>query len=221
MDLAKRTLTVYVQIVSRAEEGEEREDLWAKLVCKGIRMYCECKEPKEAEELLVKLRERSSTFSDELKGMLELEEGVCAASVGNDEQAHKHFGRSAELSPTPEAFFYLAKSYARTRVAEEGIDWAGKAIQGDPLQVKYWHLLGLLLAAKERWDDALVALDTGAEVEGEWEESVQLRMTQTVVIEMRDGGDGAVEAVRELFGWIAETKPGSQFCQHLYASASG
>lgn len=212
--MAKRTLTVYVQIVSRAEKEEEAEDVWVQTVCKGVKLYCESKETKQAEELLVKLRERSKTFSNELKGLLELAEGICATATGNNEGAHKHFVQSTELSHTPEAFYYLAKSCARTRTLEDGLTAIGEAIQKDAAHVRYWHLLGLLLAAQESWEEALDALETGPDVEGEWEESVQLRMTQVVIYEMRDGGDAAVEGIRELFEWIGETKPGSKpFCR--------
>lgn len=39
---------------------------------------------------------------------------------------------------------------------------AGMAVEGDPTEIRYWHLLGLLLAAMEQWKAAAEILDTGA-----------------------------------------------------------
>lgn len=39
---------------------------------------------------------------------------------------------------------------------------AGMAVEGDPSEIRYWHLLGLLLAAMEQWKAAAEILDRGA-----------------------------------------------------------
>jgi tetratricopeptide (TPR) repeat protein len=46
----------------------------------------------------------------------------------------------------------------------QAIQYAGLAVEADPRDVKYWHLLGLLLAAQERWEEAREVLEKGADL---------------------------------------------------------
>lgn len=52
---------------------------------------------------------------------------------------------------------------------EKAIECAGLAVQGEPKEVRYWHLLGLLLSAAEKWQEAMEILDRAAELDLEEE----------------------------------------------------
>ncbi|PPQ63641.1 hypothetical protein CVT24_004415 [Panaeolus cyanescens] len=62
-------------------------------------------------------------------------------------------------------FYHLALSFARrsgpSYDLDKAITCAGNAVEGQPGDVRYWHLLGLLLAAKERWSEAREILQRG------------------------------------------------------------
>ena len=47
---------------------------------------------------------------------------------------------------------------------DQAIQYAGLTVEADPGDVKYWHLLGLLLAAQERWEEAKEVLERGADL---------------------------------------------------------
>lgn len=46
----------------------------------------------------------------------------------------------------------------------QAIQYAGLAVEADPEDVKHWHLLGLLLGAQERWEEAREILERGADL---------------------------------------------------------
>ena len=94
-----------------------------------------------------------------------------------------------QTDPTPSGYYHLALSYAipggASAAAAQGstcttsnntdssnakynldqaIQYAGLAVEADPGDVKYWHLLGLLLAAQERWEEAREVLERGADL---------------------------------------------------------
>jgi hypothetical protein len=75
--------------------------------------------------------------------------------------------RSINLYPTHSAYFHIALSFARPGPSQDfkqAIENAGLALQGDPNEIRYWHLLGLLLAATEQWKAAGEILERGAEL---------------------------------------------------------
>lgn len=102
---------------------------------------------------------------------------------------------SIKSHPTPSAYHHLALSFARRIPAAGGlsdafdsqsdpessphtayehnlsraIESAGLAVEGSPHEVRYWHLLGLLLSATEKWSDAKEILERGAELDDESE----------------------------------------------------
>ena len=83
--------------------------------------------------------------------------------------AHALLLRSINTYPTPSAYFHLALSLVRPGPLQNlklGIEYAALALEGDPKEVRYWHLLGLLLAATEQWKAASEILERGAEL---WE----------------------------------------------------
>lgn len=100
--------------------------------------------------------------------------------------SHSLLLQSVQTDPTPGGYYHLALSYAipggATAAAAQGstcttsnntdssnhldqaIQYAGLAVEADPGDVKYWHLLGLLLATQERWDEAREVLERGADL---------------------------------------------------------
>jgi hypothetical protein len=72
-----------------------------------------------------------------------------------------------EESPTPSAYYHLALSFARpgpSHDLDQATVNAGLAVESDPKEIRYWHLIGLLLAASERWKAAEEILAQGAEI---------------------------------------------------------
>jgi hypothetical protein len=44
------------------------------------------------------------------------------------------------------------------------------ALEADPKEIRYWHLLGLLLSIQQKWKDAKEVLERGAELDEDFEE---------------------------------------------------
>ena len=81
--------------------------------------------------------------------------------------AHAMFQRSVETCATPAGQYHLALSFSRTgpaRDTDRAIAHLQSAIEGAPGEIRYWHTLGLLLAAREEWQAACGALEQGAEI---------------------------------------------------------
>jgi hypothetical protein len=77
------------------------------------------------------------------------------------------FQHSVETSPTPAGHYHLALSFARAgpaRDIDRAIGHLQSAIEGAPDEIRYWHALGLILAATEEWQAACGALEQGAEI---------------------------------------------------------
>lgn len=81
--------------------------------------------------------------------------------------SHALLLRSVETFPTPSGYYHLALSLARPGPAQD-LNQAtinvGLALEGDPTEIRYWHLLGLLLTASEQWKEAREALEEGADI---------------------------------------------------------
>lgn len=83
--------------------------------------------------------------------------------------AHALFLQSVNTYPTSSAYFHLALSFARpgpSQDLKQAIENAGLALEGDSKEIRYWHLLGFLLAATEQWKAASEILERGAELGG-------------------------------------------------------
>ncbi|KAG5643985.1 hypothetical protein DXG03_009275 [Asterophora parasitica] len=89
---------------------------------------------------------------------------ACAPHHASQEQDSDS---ESSFVPEPAALYHLALSFAYPGAIhnlEQAILHAGRAIEGDAREIRYWHLLGLLLAAGEKWDEAKEILERGAEV---------------------------------------------------------
>ncbi|KAF8582936.1 hypothetical protein K439DRAFT_1634845 [Ramaria rubella] len=223
-DLAKRTLRLYVQVVSKAREtgayskkepnghreqngngeqgGEGEQDadgepdgVWVETLVQGARMLCRVaggiEEAKEAGELIRKAEERLDKRDSVAAAALKRVEGIWHACMAIREQEPatrpEHFissltafRASLALHPSPSTSFHLALALARPGPARDlpaAIASARDAVEGDPREIRYWHLLGLLSSAVEDWKGARAVLEIGAgideaEEEREGEDSV-------------------------------------------------
>lgn len=84
--------------------------------------------------------------------------------------AHNAFIESIKAQPTSSGYYHLALSFTRAgprRDIEKAIESAGLALEAHPKEIRYWHLLGLLLTAQEKWKEALEILERGAELDKE------------------------------------------------------
>ncbi|KAF7361444.1 hypothetical protein MSAN_01177500 [Mycena sanguinolenta] len=193
--LAKRTLKLYVQLVSKAWEssgGSVSEDTdsnrhFVETLVMGSRMLCKCvsiveqdgmEDAREAGKLVVMARTRLDADQSDLVAAVELAEGVWNSVMAFKERdphsrprrlvnAHECFVKAVATHPTPSGHYHLALSFARSGAAydlEQAILNAGLAVEGDPKEIRYWHLIGLLLAASEQWKAAEEILEQGAEL---------------------------------------------------------
>lgn len=105
-----------------------------------------------------------------------------------------------ETYPTHAAYFHLALSFARpgpTQDLARATDIAAAALEGDAKEIRYWHLLGLLLAATERRSAAQEILEKAADIDetqevGGGEEGTEESGLST------PGDDGSMETSRTL-----------------------
>ncbi|KAK0452995.1 uncharacterized protein EV420DRAFT_634491 [Desarmillaria tabescens] len=203
INLAKRTLRLYVQVVGKAWQTSDAgvgadtdtDQNWVETLVYGIRMLCNLasmangiegiEDVREAETLVEKAKTRLDENNQALVASLLLAEGVCQSVMALKQQdphsrsqrlvtAHALLIRSSQTFPTASAYYHLALSFARSgelQDLQQAIVNAGLAVEGDPREVRYWHLLGLLSAATEEWEPAQMALESGAAI-GEEEVSV-------------------------------------------------
>ncbi|KAJ7688974.1 hypothetical protein B0H17DRAFT_1067381 [Mycena rosella] len=192
--LAKRTLKLYVQIVGKAWQAScpvltddtDSNQHWVETLVAGSRMLCKSaslaadgiEDVREAGKLLEMARTRLDAFDPVQSASVELAEGVWNSVMALKERdphtrpkrladAHAAFLRAAEEHPTPSAYYHLALSFARSGPAhdlEQATLNAGLAVEGDSKEIRYWHLIGLLLAASEQWKAAEEILAQGAEI---------------------------------------------------------
>ncbi|KAG6827014.1 hypothetical protein H0H92_013580 [Tricholoma furcatifolium] len=150
------------------------------------------KEVREAGEYIQKARTRLSPVASGPEGIrlvarVDLAEGIWNVLMNLKEQdphtrpgrladAHEFFLRACletyseeegkpAFAPDPAALFHLALSFAHPgpqHDLEQAIVHAGRAVEADPREIRYWHLLGLLLAAAEKWNEAREILESGA-----------------------------------------------------------
>lgn len=76
-------------------------------------------------------------------------------------------GLAVEASPSAPAHYHLALALSRpgpSRNIPLAIEHARSAVEQDPREIRYWHLLGLLLVATDDWKKAKGVLEYGAGV---------------------------------------------------------
>ncbi|KZS95292.1 TPR-like protein [Sistotremastrum niveocremeum HHB9708] len=173
--LARRTLRVYVTVVSRARQSgdltnPEEDSQWVGMLVQGARMLCRIPDgsvddAKEALTLLHQARETLSADETELSASVDLAEGIANTALALKEQdpatrpdllesALAFFERSKSLHDTASAAFHIALALSRPSTARDlnkAIIHARHAVELDPQEIRHWHLLGLLLAATEDW----------------------------------------------------------------------
>ncbi|KIJ67164.1 hypothetical protein HYDPIDRAFT_25637 [Hydnomerulius pinastri MD-312] len=189
-ELAKRTLRLYVQVVSKACEAGVDDDYdtdrhWVETLVEGSRMLCRLalsrpgsdgiEEVREAGELIEKAKTRLDTDDKELVARVALAEGVWNTVNVLTEQdpltrpvqlsnALAQCSQSVEAFPTPAAHHQLALALAAPGPAqnlEEAVSSASAAVEGEPNEIRHWHLLALLLTAEGQWEKAKGVLEVG------------------------------------------------------------
>ncbi|EGO23192.1 hypothetical protein SERLADRAFT_439938 [Serpula lacrymans var. lacrymans S7.9] len=207
-ELAKRTLRLYVQVVGKSREAGFDEDAdtdrhWVETLIEGSRMLCRlslsrndyrgAEEATEAGEMIEKAKVRLDKDDKELCSRVDLAEGIwesVMAITAQDPhtrparltQALSHFVKSIGTFPTPSAYHHLALALARpgpSQDLDQAITCARSAVEGEPREIRHWHLLGLLLTADEQWDKAKGVLEVGAGI-GENESAVDHSEGDTV-----------------------------------------
>ncbi|KAF8530061.1 hypothetical protein BU17DRAFT_72839 [Hysterangium stoloniferum] len=194
-ELARRTLRLYVQVVSKAREAgtcDESDRIWVETLVQGARMLCRVPggvaEAQEAGDLIIRAEKKLDIRDHATSASVLRAKGIWHACMAIREEepstrpAHlasslAAFKESLELHPIPSTYFHLALALTRPGPARDfsaAVACAQEAVTGDPKEVRYWHLLGLLLAATEKWKPARGVLDyaTGIEEEEEEEEEV-------------------------------------------------
>ncbi|KAJ8496760.1 hypothetical protein ONZ45_g12328 [Pleurotus djamor] len=229
---------------------------WVETLTRGARMLCKLasvsKEAKymddlkEVGDIIAKARTRLPSEDHDLVAAVELAEGVWRSTLAlkaNDPYSrpanlalsHTHLLRSLDVFPTPAAAYHLALSFARPGPAQDldqAIVYAGQAMETDPGELRYWHLMGLLLSGAEKWQAAMEILDSGADIgeaaedEDATEQGIQDENSTPTVANPRNSLDAAMNGVsqRSRNGHISSESIGNgQFFHHpAYApSASG
>ncbi|KAG6372063.1 hypothetical protein JVT61DRAFT_8771 [Boletus reticuloceps] len=192
-ELAKRTLRLYVEVVSKTRaagvDGDSDTDRhWVETLVEGARMFCRLalsrfgsggvEEAKEAGELLEKAKTRLDSADKELVARVALAEGIwntTTAIIERDSRtrptklrnALERYIHSVEVFPTPSAHHQLAIALALpspSQNLEDAITSARAAVEGAPNEIRHWHLLGLLLTTQEEWTKAQEVLEIGASI---------------------------------------------------------
>ncbi|XP_006457157.1 hypothetical protein AGABI2DRAFT_123023 [Agaricus bisporus var. bisporus H97] len=102
---------------------------------------------------------------------------------------------SIQIQPTSSGYYHLALALIRSTsslslpssssssssppsssiaekqdLIQQAIESAGMALESDPKEIRFWHLLGLLLSIQQKWNDAKEVLERGADLDEEFEE---------------------------------------------------
>ncbi|KAK0200307.1 hypothetical protein DFS33DRAFT_1360453 [Desarmillaria ectypa] len=143
INLAKRTLRLYVQVVGKAWQASDAgvgadtdtDQNWVETLVYGIRMLCKfasvangiegIEDVREAETLVEKAKTRLDENNQALVASLLLAEGVCQSVMALKQQdphsrsqrlatAHALLIRSSQTFPTASTYYHLALSFARS-----------------------------------------------------------------------------------------------------------
>ncbi|KAL1688777.1 hypothetical protein GGG16DRAFT_126942 [Schizophyllum commune] len=200
--LAKRTLRLYVQVVSKAHLASDAgvgadadtDQHWVDTLTSGARMLCSLASSLPGIDGIEMVRE-AGTYVEQAKTRLPAEDVELAAKVALSEgiyhqvlalkgpnlqpeqnphfrperfaEARKAFMKSVELHGTPAGFFHLAVALAcpsEDQDLDAAISYTAFAMEGDPMEIRYWHLMALLLSAKEQWQAARAIVDQAEQI---------------------------------------------------------
>ncbi|KAG2136578.1 uncharacterized protein EDB93DRAFT_1168404 [Suillus bovinus] len=191
-ELAKRTLRLYVQVVSKAREAGVDNDFdtdrhWVETLINGARMLCRLSisrqdgidDAKEAGDMIEKAKTRLDEDDKEMVARVALAEGVYYTTLAIIEQdpytrqarlsrALAAYLKSVAIHPTPVAHHQLAIALSlpgSSQNLDEAIVSARAAVEDDANEIRHWHLLGLLLSANGEWEKAAGVLEVGADLD--------------------------------------------------------
>jgi hypothetical protein len=194
--LARRTLRLYVQVVGKAWEAgvgvdADTDQHWVETLIQGARMLCRLAGPsgvedaREAGKLIENAKTRLDKDNKELVASVNLGEGIWSSIMALVEydsrtrparlaHALAQFAASIETFPTPSAYYHLAIALARPgpqQDLDQAIASASTAVEGASADIRFWHLLGLLLTANGQWSKARGVFEIAAGI-GESEDDV-------------------------------------------------
>ncbi|KAG6845844.1 hypothetical protein H0H87_002535 [Tephrocybe sp. NHM501043] len=197
-------------IDSDADSDSDSDKVWVETLVSGARMLCRWAAAQPGLEGLKEVRE-AGVCIEKARTRLRvngLDAIRLAASVDLAEEqdpynrpkrlsaAHTFFLQACsppsepeDFAPDPAALYHLALSFAHpgpVHDLEQAIILAGRAVEADPREIRYWHLLGLLLAAAEKWTAAREILESGAAI-GE-DEGAEYDMDRN-----EDNNEGTIE----------------------------
>ncbi|KZT66935.1 TPR-like protein [Daedalea quercina L-15889] len=162
---------------------------WVETCVQGARMLCRLAlaetdgrsarlEVKEAGTLIERAKERLDANDRELVGSVRLVEGIwqsVMAQIKQDPRTRQTrlsdslalLQAAADSHSTPSVHHHLALAYSRpgpTLNLQKAISSARLAVEGEPSEIRHWHLLGLLLTATGDWRAAQGVFEIGAGV---------------------------------------------------------
>ncbi|KAI5117629.1 hypothetical protein M0805_001272 [Coniferiporia weirii] len=186
----------------------ERDSLWVATLVQGARMLCRVpggvREVREAEGLITLARERIGSLNDDkLIASVNLADGICKSVLATREQEPTERGsllsksvdllvRSVEQNPTASACFHAAIALSRPipeRDLEKAVGLCRRAVEAESQDVRYWHLLALLLAKLGEWKKAQGVLDVAVAIAEVVEQRVQAEELHEDGIVSRDYAD--------------------------------
>ncbi|KAI0258551.1 hypothetical protein BC834DRAFT_975040 [Gloeopeniophorella convolvens] len=243
--LAVRALRLYVQIVGKAKlagDTLEPDPIWVATLVWGARMLCRLSllagpisghhgihEAREAGLILDKAKYACGSVDSDLKSRVALAEGIWNTVMAIKEQ--DHLSRTSRLTsalslfessirdlPSPSGYFHIALALYRPtpgRHIDRAIENARMAVELEPDNIRYWHLLGMLLAASEDWRGAREVLEIGAALD---DRAWALDQSPLVAENNLDGNSVSrqtdpttgVVSVDHAFGPASETSPTSE-----------
>jgi tetratricopeptide (TPR) repeat protein len=192
VELAKRTLRLYVQVVTKAREAGVDDDFdtdghWVETLINGARMLCRLTisrqdgidDAKEAGDMIEKAKTRLDEDDKEMVARVALAEGVYYTTLAIIEQdpytrqarlgcALAAYLKSVATYPTSAAHHQLAIALSlpgSSQNVDEAIISARAAVEDDADEIRHWHLLGLLLSANGEWEKAAGVLEVGADLD--------------------------------------------------------
>ena len=161
---------------------------WVETLVWGARMLCRlaaagdstggADDAREAGALIEKAKTRLDPSDNQLASSIHLAEGVqntTLALLAHDPRSRPthladalvHLAAAVQTAPTPAGYYHLALAFARAGPQQDldaAITCASAAVEGRGRDVRFWHLLGLVLSAQGRWKEARGVLEVGAEV---------------------------------------------------------
>ncbi|KAL5501019.1 hypothetical protein ACEPAH_9406 [Sanghuangporus vaninii] len=172
------------------DQGEDTHDTstteldvrWVQTLVQGARMLCRIPggvtEAREAAELVAYARDRVANLNDELVASVDLADGISKAVLAIREQEPATRGpllsisvdlllRAVERDPTPSACFHAAIALSRPipeRNLQKAVELCRRAVEAEPKDIRYWHLLALLAAKQGEWKKAEGVLQAALEI---------------------------------------------------------